>query len=76
MTSCRVCPSARLMCTRTANDCMFEQQIAAFFRGRAELEEKYARGMSELVRGSADSYSRAFCKAGYVRHVCLNNVWY
>jgi hypothetical protein len=22
--------------------------------------------MSELVRGSADSYSRAFCKAGYV----------
>ncbi|GHJ88503.1 hypothetical protein NliqN6_4905 [Naganishia liquefaciens] len=40
------------------------RQIAAFFRSRAELEDKYARGMNELVRGSADSYSRAFCKAG------------
>ena len=51
-------------------DCMtyfqLDQQIAAFFRSRAELEDKYARGMNELVRGSADSYSRAFCKAGYV----------
>ncbi|KAI5454866.1 hypothetical protein NCC49_002145 [Naganishia albida] len=40
------------------------RQIAGFFRARAELEERYARGMTELVRGSADSYSRAFCKAG------------
>ncbi|KAJ9124346.1 hypothetical protein QFC22_001146 [Naganishia vaughanmartiniae] len=40
------------------------RQIAAFFRSRAELEDKYARSMSELVRSSADSYSRAFCKAG------------
>ncbi len=40
------------------------QQVATFFRSRAELEEKYARSLVELTRISGDSYGRSYCKAG------------
>lgn len=41
-----------------------EQQVATFFRSRAEIEEKYARSLVELTRTTGDTYSRADCKAG------------
>lgn len=40
------------------------QQVAVFFRSRADIEEKYARSLTELVRTTSDVYGRADCKAG------------
>ncbi|WWC91012.1 uncharacterized protein L201_005952 [Kwoniella dendrophila CBS 6074] len=40
------------------------KQVAVFFRSRAEIEEKYARSVTELCRTTGDVYSRADCKAG------------
>jgi hypothetical protein len=40
------------------------QQVAIFFRSRADIEEKYARSITELVRTTSDVYGRADCKAG------------
>ncbi|ORY33022.1 Rho GTPase activation protein [Naematelia encephala] len=40
------------------------KQVAVFFRSRAEIEEKYARSLTELCRTTGDVYSRADCKAG------------
>jgi hypothetical protein len=40
------------------------QQVAVFFRSRADIEEKYARSLIELNRTTADVYARADCKAG------------
>lgn len=45
------------------------QQVAVFFRSRAEIEEKYARSVIELYRMSGDVYGRSDCKAGSVRAV-------
>lgn len=53
-----------LVTERIKQSIMSCKQVAAFFRARAELEEKYARSMMELVRTSADNYGRAYCKAG------------
>ncbi len=44
-----------------------EQQVAVFFRSRAEIEEKYARSLVELSRNTGDVYARADCKAGYIK---------
>ncbi|WWC63842.1 uncharacterized protein I303_106447 [Kwoniella dejecticola CBS 10117] len=40
------------------------KQVAVFFRSRAEIEEKYARSVTELCRTTGEVYSRADCKAG------------
>ncbi|WVR08891.1 hypothetical protein IAU60_005950 [Kwoniella sp. DSM 27419] len=40
------------------------KQVAVFFRSRAEIEEKYARSLTELCRTTGDVYARADCKAG------------
>ncbi|OCF32411.1 GTPase activating protein [Kwoniella heveanensis CBS 569] len=40
------------------------KQVAVFFRSRADIEEKYARSMTELCRTTGDVYARADCKAG------------
>ena len=56
------------------------QQVAVFFRSRAEVEEKYARSVAELCRTTGDVYSRADCKAGCVvacsyLHPILTRSW-
>lgn len=40
------------------------QQVASFFRGRADVEEKYGRSLVELGRNSNDQYARSEGKSG------------
>ncbi|BEI85216.1 hypothetical protein CcaverHIS002_0506170 [Cutaneotrichosporon cavernicola] len=40
------------------------KQVGTFFRQRSDVEEKYARGLTDVARTSNEVYSKADCKAG------------
>ncbi|GMK55519.1 hypothetical protein CspeluHIS016_0205750 [Cutaneotrichosporon spelunceum] len=40
------------------------KQVGIFFRQRADVEEKYSRGLTEVARTSNEVYGKADCKAG------------
>ncbi|BEJ16227.1 hypothetical protein CspHIS471_0508320 [Cutaneotrichosporon sp. HIS471] len=40
------------------------KQVGTFFRQRADVEEKYARGLTDVARTSNEVYGKADCKAG------------
>nr|XP_019001532.1 GTPase activating protein [Kwoniella mangroviensis CBS 8507]OCF64993.1 GTPase activating protein [Kwoniella mangroviensis CBS 8507] len=61
---CEIDGALPLLADRIKQSIASCKQVAVFFRSRSEIEEKYARSVTELCRTTGDVYSRADCKAG------------
>lgn len=45
---------------------MSQQEVAAFLKKRASMEEDYGRTLQKLARNTAEAYGAHDAKAGYV----------